>query len=121
MLLMLKPERFDQIVEGQYRFCGDAACRVVYFTDNGGATFTTEDLRLRVAVKERLDPIPLCYCFGFDEADMRNEITATGQTRIPQLIAALIKEGLCACASRNPSGACCLGAVRWAAKRLMSA
>jgi hypothetical protein len=32
-------------------------------------TFRTEALRVRVGLKERADPIPLCYCFGFDEKD----------------------------------------------------
>ncbi|MGH9939634.1 MAG: putative iron-sulfur cluster-binding metallochaperone [Blastocatellia bacterium] len=120
MLLMLKPEAFDRIGEGFYRFCASAECRVVYFPENGGESFTTDDLRVRVGLKETSDPIPLCYCFGFDEADLREEIKATGDISIPQRIASLVKQGMCACDDRNPSGACCLGAVTKAAKRLMS-
>jgi hypothetical protein len=51
---------------------------------------------VRVGLKEKLDPIPLCYCFGFDEADAREEISHTGQTSIPQRIATLLKQGMCA-------------------------
>lgn len=120
MLLMLKPELFGRIGEGGYRFCTDPDCRVVYFTEGAGISFTTDDLRLRVGLKEKRDPIPLCYCFGFDEADLREEIAATGRTTIPQQIAALLKEGMCACPARNPSGACCLGEVNKAAKRLIA-
>jgi len=120
MLLMLKPEAFDRIGESLYRFCASAECRVVYFPENGGESFKTDDLRARVGVKEKSGPIPLCYCFGFDEAGMREEIEATGHTTIPQRIIALVKLGMCACDDRNPSGACCLGEVTKAAKRLMA-
>ncbi|MEW6211092.1 MAG: hypothetical protein AB1631_22195, partial [Acidobacteriota bacterium] len=118
MLLMLKPEVFDQIGDGQYRFCSDPDCRVVYFTEGQGASFTTDDVRVRVGLKEKEAPIPVCYCFGFYEADIREEIAATGRTTIPQRITALLKEGMCACPARNPSGACCLGEVTKTVKRL---
>lgn len=120
MLLMLKPERFDRIDNSEYRFCSDRDCRVVYFPENGGATFTTSDLRIRVGLKERTDPIPLCYCFGFDEKDVREDIAQTGSSNIPQRITALIKQGMCSCPARNPSGACCLGEVNQTMKRLTS-
>jgi hypothetical protein len=120
MLLMLKPEHFDRASAGRYRFCADPECRVVYFPEGDGATFTTDDLRVRVGLKEKQDPVPLCYCFGFNEADAREEIASTGQTSIPQRIAALLKQGMCACPERNPSGACCLGAVNEAIKQLLA-
>lgn len=120
MLLMLKPERFERVGESEYHFCSAPDCRVVYFTEGNGAAFTTDDIRVRVGLKEKADPIPLCYCFGFDEADARAEIAATGRCTIPQRISALIKQGMCACPARNPSGACCLGEVKRAVKRLLA-
>ena len=117
MLLMLKPELFGEVGEQQYRFCASPDCRVVYFS--GARCFTTDDLRVRVGLKEQDGLLPLCYCFGFSEQDVRREIEATGQTTIPQRIAALTKERLCACAERNPSGACCLGEVARTVKRLL--
>jgi hypothetical protein len=117
VLLMLKPELFDQVGESQYRFCNFPACPVVYFSRE--QSFTTGDLRRRVGLKEKDGPIPLCYCFGFYEQAMREEIIAKGATTIPDRITALIKERMCACEERNPSGACCLGEVTKAAKRLM--
>jgi len=89
------------------------------FTEGEGVSFTKDALRVRVGVKEKEDPIPLCYCFGFDDADAREEIARTGRSDIPQRISALIKQGMCACATRNPSGACCLGEVTRAIARLM--
>ena len=121
MLLMLKPDRFDRIGDGKYRFCSDPACRVLYFTVGEGADFTTADLRVRVGVKEKENSTPLCYCFGFDQADIREEIASRGRTTIPQRIASLLKEGMCACPSKNPSGACCLVEVIKTVRRLYGA
>src|SRR5688572_18462354 len=120
VLLMLKSELLDRVGQNDYRFCSDPNCPIVYFTENGGPAFETSDLRVRVGVKEKVDPIPLCYCFGFDEADARAEISQTGSSIIPQRIAALIKQKMCACPARNPSGACCLGDVNKAIKRLLN-
>lgn len=120
VLLMLKPEMLDHANDAEYRFCSDPDCRAVYFTENSNQIFTTADLRVRVGLKERDGEIPLCYCFGFDESDAREEIMSTGRTSIPERIAALIKQRMCACPARNPSGACCLGEVNKAVKRLMS-
>lgn len=64
------------------------------------------------------DWVPLCYCFGFDESHLREEIAQTGTTTIPERISRLIREGLCECDVRNPSGNCCLGEVRRTANRL---
>src|SRR5882724_10387338 len=66
---------------------------------------------IRVGPKVTEDPIPLCYCFGFDENHIRNEIERTGNTSVPEKVSKLLLEGLCACEERNPSGMCCLGVV----------
>ena len=120
VLLMIKPELLDRAGEGEYRFCAGPDCRVVYFTEGGGPCFTTDDLRARFGLKERNDPVPLCYCFGFDERDAREEIARTGGCSIPRRISTLIKQGMCACLERNPSGACCLGEVNRAVRRLLA-
>jgi hypothetical protein len=118
ILLMLKSSLLDQVGEGSWRFCPGADCRVVYFAEHGDVLFTTDDLRVRVGSKEHDDPIPLCYCFGFDEADVREEIVRTGVSLIPQKISAMVKQSICACETRNPSGACCLGEVNKTVTRL---
>jgi hypothetical protein len=121
ILLMLKPESLDRVGGGEYRFCPGPGCRVVYFAEGGGQNFTTDDLRVRVGLKEGEGEVPLCYCFGFDEAGAREEIRNTGRSTIPRRISALIKQGVCECPARNPSGACCLGEVNRAIKRLQAA
>lgn len=115
---MVKPELLEQVMRGSYSFCLVPDCSVVYFQDSGNQQFTVNDLRIRVGLKAKGDPIPLCYCFGFDEKHVRDEIEQTGRTLIPDKVSQLIREGLCACDARNPAGVCCLGEVNKAAKRL---
>ncbi|MGH9905673.1 MAG: putative iron-sulfur cluster-binding metallochaperone, partial [Pyrinomonadaceae bacterium] len=104
-----------------HSFCSTGDCPVVYFEEQGSQRFTTDDLRITVGVKAKTDPIPVCYCFGFDESHIREEISHTGATTIPDRISKLIREGSCACESRNPAGVCCLGEVNRAATRLKAA
>jgi len=118
VLLMLKPERLAQATSQGYRFCGTPECLVVYFDDEGHPRFYVDDLRLRVGVKMKSDPIPLCYCFGFYENDVRDEFARSGASTIPSRIKQLIKDGMCACDARNPAGLCCLGEVNVAVSRI---
>ena len=118
VLLMVKPEFLEQAIIGRYTFCLSRDCEIVYFQNDGNHQFTVADLRIRVGLKVKDDPIPLCYCFGFDESHMRDEIAQSGGTTIPGKISHLIGEGLCACESRNPSGMCCLGEVNRGVERL---
>lgn len=118
VLLMLKPEHLDQALTGMYRFCATSECSTVYFDEQSSHVFTTDDLRVIVGLKVNSDPIPACYCFGFEERHLREEISRTGSTTIPARISRLIREGLCACEVRNPAGVCCLGEVNRIAQRL---
>jgi Zinc binding domain len=120
VLLMLKPEVLAEATTGMYSFCSAPDCPIVYFAAEGSQVFTTDDLRVLVGLKAKTDPIPLCYCFGFDEKHVREEISLTGATTVPQTISGLIREGLCACESRNPSGVCCLGEVNRTVRRVLS-
>ena len=104
-------------MHGNYSFCPARDCSIVYFEDKG-EHFSVDDLRIRVGLKVNDDPIPLCYCFGFDENDIRDEIDRTGSTSIAEKVSRLIREGLCACEVRNPSGVCCLGELNKTANRL---
>jgi hypothetical protein len=119
VMLMLNPDLLDQAMTGEFSFCSARDCPVVYFEDEGNRCFTVDDLRTRVGLKAKEDPIPLCYCFGFDESHLRDELSRTGETTIPEKISRLIREGLCTCHTRNPSGLCCLGEVNKTAKRLL--
>jgi hypothetical protein len=118
VLLMLKPDLLERAMHGSYSFCSERDCPIVYFEDRGREHFTVDDLRVRVGSKVKDDPIPMCYCFGFDENQIRDEIERTGDSSIPDKVSGLIREGLCACEVRNPSGICCLGEINKTANRL---
>jgi len=105
---------------GEYRFCPDADCDVVYFADNG-SLFATQDMRVAVWQKLPFGTRLVCYCFGESEASIRAEIEAGGRSGAVERIREHIAAGRCACELRNPRGTCCLGDVTAAVNRVESA
>jgi hypothetical protein len=105
----------------QYYFCDSSECEVVYFPlDTQAPLFCRGDLMVRVGAKEREEPIPVCYCFGFTRSDIKNEVAETGSSTIAEQIKTEVKAGNCACELKNPSGKCCLGDVTRAAEERLS-
>ncbi len=101
----------------QYYFCDAPGCDAVYFPfDPQAPTFRRQDLVVRVGAKEKADPIPICYCFGFTRQDIWDEIRSTGKSTVAKRITAEVEAGRCACEVKNPSGKCCLGDVTQTAK-----
>ena len=117
---MVKSEFLDAVNVPGFQFCRSADCDVVYFHPNS-ERLTKADVRVRVGLKEAQDPVSICYCFGFTEAMVVEEIRDTGKCTIPQRITAEVKAGNCACETRNPQGSCCLGNVTAAVKKLSAA
>ena len=96
----------------EYYFCEAADCDVVYFPfDAQAPMFRRSDLLVRVGSKEMVDPVPVCYCFGYTRKDIQKEITETGHSTVANRISAEVKAGNCACEVKNPTGKCCLGDV----------
>ncbi len=92
-----------------YFFCRNANCEVVYF--GGRVVFNKPDVKVRVGIKETLDPVPLCYCFDYSRADIRRAVDAGEKNSILDKIKAEVQVGFCACEVKNPRGACCLGDI----------
>ena len=107
-----------EIKDEAYRFCLTLDCPVIYFDEQGGQ-INKSQVRVRVGIKETEDPVPVCYCFGFTEGDVFEDIRTMGTTRIPDKIRDEIKAENCKCEIKNPSGACCLGNVSKAVKRAL--
>jgi len=80
---------------------------VVYFSQD--AAFRKPDLKVRVGIKEREDPISLCYCFGYTRADVRRDLEALGSTDIPDRIKAEIQPGFLCLRSQESIGDLLLG------------
>lgn len=107
--------------ETQYYFCEAPDCDLVYFPfDRQAPSFQRSDLLVRVGIKESLDPIPVCYCFGFTRKDIVDEIAVKGRSTVSERITAEVKAGNCACEVKNPSGKCCLGDVTRTVKDILS-
>lgn len=117
---LLTTAALQRVEPRTYRFCPDRACDVVYFDDRGH-TFSTADLQARVWQKQPEGDRVLCYCFGENESDIRAEIAARGYSDAAERVRSHIQAGRCACEIRNPRGACCLGDVTTAVKRLAAA
>lgn len=113
---LLKPEFRERADGAPYGFCETPDCPVVYFARDG-VQFTKDQIRVRVGVKEKEDPILICYCFGVSERMIREEIMQTGRSTASTRIRAEVKAGACRCEVENPSGRCCLGEVAQAEKR----
>ncbi len=94
-----------------WRFCDSQECDVVYFSEEGGTTFTKSQLRVEVGVKETTGERPLCYCFGHSVASIKEELRTTGGSESLEDIRAKMKAPGCRCETENPSGSCCLGNV----------
>ena len=105
--------------EQSFSFCRTPGCAVVYFSD--AATFRKPDLKVRVGLKEHEEPIPLCYCFGYNREDIRRDFEQHGASDIPSRIKAEVQGGFCACEVKNPSGSCCLGDINRAVKETQEA
>ncbi len=114
----VKSEKLSSVVDEEYKFCSSPNCAVVYYTASG-QTFMVDDVREPVTSKTEGDARPLCYCFGFSEGFARQEIARTGESSVSKQVSRFIKEKLCACEIRNPSGMCCLGEVNKTIKQLI--
>lgn len=106
--------RFEQ---SAYRFCPAPSCPVVYFDDHG-RVFETSDIRVPIWQKQPFGERMVCYCFGESEGAIREEIRQHGRSGAVERVRAHITAKRCACEIRNPRGACCLGDVTAAVKRV---
>lgn len=114
---LIKPELKAGLTPQPYYFCDAPDCDVVYVSALGDHLIAKNMLTVRVGFKEAEDPIPLCYCFGYDRQAIRDDIRRTGDTQIQSLITQRVRAGECRCEETNPSGGCCLGPVAKAIKQ----
>ncbi len=113
---LIKPEATASLTPQPYYFCNAPDCDTVYVSALGDHIVTKDMLTVRVGIKETKDPIPLCYCFGYDRQQVRDDIRRKGDTDIQGIITQRVKAGECRCEETNPSGGCCLGSVAKAIK-----
>ncbi len=100
-----------------FYFCETPTCGVVYFNNEQQVYLYKEDVKVRVGIKETENPVPVCYCFGWTQERICEQIQQLGYSTAVQEIGIKIKADECACDIKNPSGRCCLGEVNKAVKR----
>ncbi len=98
----------QRLERSEYRFCPNAACQTVYFADSGRTIFSRIDVRVPVWQKEPPGARMICYCFGENEASIREEVERAGSAEAVRRVRDHIAADRCACDIRNPRGACCL-------------
>ncbi len=108
---LVKPQVRATLTPQPYHFCDALDCDTVYVSALGDHIITKDMLVVRVGIKETQDPIPLCYCFGYDRKDVHDDIRRNNDTDIQRIITERVKAGECRCEETNPSGGCCLGSV----------
>lgn len=100
-------------------FCLNPDCEVVY-CNPAGLVVRKGETKLPVTIKDHGDDVFVCYCFEHKRGDLRRELGEKGRTDIPERIKKGVKEGRCDCERKNPQGACCLGNVATAIKKIQS-
>ncbi len=113
---LIKPEARAALTPQPYYFCDAPDCDTVYVSALADHLITKDMLTVRVGIKETEDPMPLCYCFGYDRKAVRDDVREQGDTEIQKVITQRTKAGECRCEETNPSGGCCLGTVARAIK-----
>jgi len=114
---LIKPEVKSVLRSQPYYFCDAPDCDTVYVSALGDHVITKDMLTVRVGIKETEDPIPLCYCFGYDRKDVFDDIRLKGNTDVQKVITQRVRAGECRCEETNPSGGCCLGNISRAIKQ----
>ena len=107
---LVREERAREVDGREWFFCDLPDCVVVYFTHDG-RTLEKNALKVRVGLKEKDAPRPVCYCFGHTVESIREEIGRTGRSTVAASIKEKVEAGECSCEVLNPKGTCCLGDV----------
>ncbi len=108
---LLKPDAQLRISTVHYRFCATSDCDVVYFGEGRDAQmFSKDSITVRVGIKERTSPRPVCYCFGHSVESIEEELRITGKSTVVDDIKLRMKTA-CWCETKSPMGGCCLAVV----------
>jgi len=108
-LLKDEPKQRVDALEG-FSLCKTSTCKVVYF--RGSEILTQEDLSVSVGFKDNAKVKNYCYCFGWTEDRIVEDIKINGKSQAIEDIQSKMKAIGCACEVKNPSGKCCQADVK---------
>ncbi len=118
LISLIKKEKRNQIYNQAFYFCKTPNCLTVYFNNQKSIYFHKEDVSIRIGIKEKESPIPMCYCFGWTKEKIIEQIQKQGYTTIIEEISTKIKANKCDCIRKNPSGKCCLKEIKAFLKKI---
>ena len=116
---VVRGDHVPQVEGRDWFFCDRPDCDAVYFASDG-ETISKSALKVRVGLKEKESPRPVCYCFGHTVESIEEEIARTGRSTVGASVTERVKAGECSCEILNPKGTCCLGDVNRAVKQAFS-
>lgn len=89
---------------GDYYYCDDPECEVIYFNQSG-QVFNKDDVRFPECDLSPGQAALVCYCFDVSIADLQSD---QDKAVIREFIIEQTANHHCECEVRNPSGTCCL-------------
>jgi len=103
---LLKDETKQRLdfLEGFY-YCKTFTCKAIYF--RGNETLDQKDVSVSVGLKESASVKNYCYCFGWTEDRMIEDIKTNGKSNAITDIQFKMKSIGSSCEVKNPSGKCC--------------
>ncbi len=112
----LRAEDWNRI-DNSFYFCPSRECEVVYFSNSSGVYFTKREVKIRVGIKEKEEPKPLCYCNRVTEEMLRRAILEERCCSSVEEVQSKTRAGRGRwCVVTNPSGRCC----EWYLKDIIS-
>ena len=99
-----------QAIDGPWGYCPNGSCPVVFFLDHD--TIDDDQCISQVGTKAASKPRPVCFCFSHTPTDIAADLARHGRSTIGESVTTAVAYGLCACEHLNPTGKCCLPAIR---------
>ncbi|WP_324282133.1 hypothetical protein VKI22_16325 [Cyanobacterium aponinum UTEX 3221] len=104
-------------------FCESQDCEIVYFSEENQTysspksfvgnhkhiktAYNINDLKVPVSQKEPAENVPLCYCFDWTRAKIKERLISQEESPVTD-IRQHIQAQRCGCEFNNPEGKCCL-------------
>ncbi len=109
----LKKEKLGTMASSidDFSFCTHPKCHTVYYSNDAAETFSEEDVKSKVALKNDDPKTPLCYCKKLLKRDVL-EMIEKSEPNIAATVKAIIAEGKSFCEKSNPKGVCCTEDVK---------
>lgn len=89
-----------------FNFCTNPSCSNVYYDNTQKLTFSLEDIKSKVTIKDNHLDTPLCYCKKLLKRDFY-ELVEKKDPNIAKKIKEIIASGKTFCEKSNPKGVCC--------------